>query len=209
MSDEQSVVYRTQNVMEAQSVKDILGAEGIKAFVFDDHLLSLNPLIGHALGGIKVAVDTKDYSRAERVLRKALKTGKTGRLSGSISPIGDTTTGSVPTESTDIRALLVILAFVLFIGALFFFSPGRLAVFFHRTVPMLFARRPYTVRLRQVSPETRAGMSQPLDALLTKAQAGDKESQYYVGWKYYFGDGVQKSDSLAVQWIQRRLKTDL
>src|SRR5438093_1370233 len=137
MSDEQSVVYRTQNVMEAQSVKDILGAEGIKAFVFDDHLLSLNPLLGHALGGIKIAVHTKDYSLAERMLRKAYKTGKAGRFTGSITPIGQTTAGSDAIQPMDIRGLWVILAFVLFIGVLFFFSPGKIAVFFHRTIPML------------------------------------------------------------------------
>ena len=203
MSDEQSVVFRTQNRVEAQLVKDILGAKGIEAFVFDDHMSSLNPLLGHALGGIRVAVRQQDYGRAERTLSKALQAGKAGPLAGNISPLGQTTAESDAVKLTDLRGLWVLLLFLLFVAVLFFLSPGRIAVFFHRTIPLLFAGRQHPVNLSRLSPETRAGMGQPLEVLSKKSQAGDKESQYYLGWKYYFGDGVKKSESTAIEWIQR------
>ena len=37
--------------------------------------------------------------------------------------------------------------------------------------------------------------------LLERAQAGDAEAQFELGWMYYYGDGVKQDSAEAVKWF--------
>ena len=42
-----------------------------------------------------------------------------------------------------------------------------------------------------------------VDALQAKAEAGDVEAQYEMGWRHALGMGAPLDDDLAVEWLQR------
>jgi len=56
------------NAFEAHNLKNRLEAEGIQAFIFDENLISLNPLYSQAIGGIKVKIAEEDLELAEKVI---------------------------------------------------------------------------------------------------------------------------------------------
>lgn len=39
--------------------------------------------------------------------------------------------------------------------------------------------------------------------LLAKAEAGDVEAQYELGWRHALGNGFELDDEVAVQWLRR------
>jgi len=41
-----------------------------------------------------------------------------------------------------------------------------------------------------------------LDALKTKAEDGDLESQYEMGWRHALGMGAELDDDVAVEWLK-------
>jgi len=45
-----------------------LEAEGIGAFLLDDKLIAINPLLSNAVGGVKVAVPAEQAERAREIL---------------------------------------------------------------------------------------------------------------------------------------------
>lgn len=53
---------------EADVLRMRLEAEGIDAFVPDQHTVLANPLYGQAIGGIRVQVNESDYERAREIL---------------------------------------------------------------------------------------------------------------------------------------------
>lgn len=63
-----SVVAYTDPI-EANILKARLAAEGIDAFVFDEHLIRMNWLYSNALGGAKVMVPEEQVGAAEAVIR--------------------------------------------------------------------------------------------------------------------------------------------
>ena len=42
-----------------------------------------------------------------------------------------------------------------------------------------------------------------LDALAAKAEAGDVEAQYELGWRHALGMEVELDDDVAVEWLQQ------
>ena len=42
-----------------------------------------------------------------------------------------------------------------------------------------------------------------LDALTAKAEAGDVEAQYELGWRHALGMEVELDDDVAVEWLQQ------
>ena len=42
-----------------------------------------------------------------------------------------------------------------------------------------------------------------LDALAAKAEAGDVEAQYELGWRHALGMEVKLDDDVAVEWLQQ------
>ena len=43
----------------------------------------------------------------------------------------------------------------------------------------------------------------PLASLFTKAEAGDSEAQYELGWRHALGNGFDLDDEMAVRWLRR------
>ncbi|ADY50878.1 hypothetical protein Pedsa_0293 [Pseudopedobacter saltans DSM 12145] len=58
------------NSIEAHILKSRLESEGIDCFIFDDHMVSLNPLYNVTLGGIKLKVGGSDVERANTIIEQ-------------------------------------------------------------------------------------------------------------------------------------------
>lgn len=61
------------NPMEAHIVKSRLENEGIHCFLFDENMVSLNPLYNVTVGGIKLKINDKDTEKAKQVLKEIQK----------------------------------------------------------------------------------------------------------------------------------------
>lgn len=59
------------NAFNMHVLKGRLESEGIPAFAKDEHTISVNPLYGGALGGIKLQVREEDAVDARRILAEA------------------------------------------------------------------------------------------------------------------------------------------
>ncbi len=53
---------------EAHMARVKLEAEGIRSIVSDEHLVTMDPLLGYAVGGIKVEVSREDAAAAHAIL---------------------------------------------------------------------------------------------------------------------------------------------
>jgi hypothetical protein len=69
------VVYVSNNPMQAEEVRCLLEGSGLVAFVWDNHVVALNPFLGGPLGGVKVAVPQDQADAARDVLREAGRLG--------------------------------------------------------------------------------------------------------------------------------------
>ena len=58
------------SVVEAEGVRGVLLDAGIEAFVADGNLLSVDPLLGPALGGVGLQVRRSDSERALELIRE-------------------------------------------------------------------------------------------------------------------------------------------
>ena len=56
------------NPMEAHIVKSRLENEGISCFLFDENMMSINPLFNVTVGGIKLKVNTSDADKAKDII---------------------------------------------------------------------------------------------------------------------------------------------
>ncbi len=58
------------NATEAYLLKAKLESEGIPAFIFDEQMISLNPLLSNSLHGIKLKVDEKYKDKALTIMHQ-------------------------------------------------------------------------------------------------------------------------------------------
>lgn len=56
------------NAIDAHLLRIELENEGIECFIYDEHLVTMNPLFSNAVGGIKVKVFRKDLDLANTIL---------------------------------------------------------------------------------------------------------------------------------------------
>lgn len=56
------------NAMDAHILKAAIEAEGISCYLFDENIITLNPLYNITVGGIKLSVATSDFESAMKVL---------------------------------------------------------------------------------------------------------------------------------------------
>lgn len=56
------------NAMDAHILKAAIEAEGISCYLFDENIVTLNPLFNITVGGIKLSVATSDFESAMKVL---------------------------------------------------------------------------------------------------------------------------------------------
>jgi len=63
------IIKRFDNSIDAHLFRISLEAEGIDCFLFDEEIVSINPLYSNAVGGIKVKVREEDLERTLHVLK--------------------------------------------------------------------------------------------------------------------------------------------
>lgn len=59
---------RYGNAIEAHLARTKLESQGVLAFVFDEHTISLNPIYDIALGGVRVKIKNSDLKKALKIL---------------------------------------------------------------------------------------------------------------------------------------------
>ena len=69
MNDNMITLARFQYSAEAQIVKGRIESEGIEAFLTDQYTIDTDPLVSHAIGGVKLKVWKKDKKQAEEILQ--------------------------------------------------------------------------------------------------------------------------------------------
>ena len=63
-------IARFDNIMEASIARARLDAEGIAAFLADEHTVSMNWLLSNAIGGVRLQVADEDAAHALTVLEE-------------------------------------------------------------------------------------------------------------------------------------------
>jgi DNA-directed RNA polymerase subunit RPC12/RpoP len=68
-----TTVARFNYSSEAHIIKGKLNSEGVEAFLVDDMTIDVDPLVSHAIGGVKLKVPTIQLERAKEVLESIHK----------------------------------------------------------------------------------------------------------------------------------------
>jgi len=68
LGNEPVVVARFGDSISAHAACSRLASEGIEARVVDEHMITMDPLLGYALGGIKVVVSPENAAAAREIL---------------------------------------------------------------------------------------------------------------------------------------------
>lgn len=58
------------NAMETHLLKATLENEGIRCYIFDENIVSINPLFNQTVGGIKLKVESDDYDNANELINR-------------------------------------------------------------------------------------------------------------------------------------------
>lgn len=56
------------NPIDLHLLKAILEDEGVKCFVFDENIVSVNPMYSYAVGGIKLKVRDEDFQKGQQII---------------------------------------------------------------------------------------------------------------------------------------------
>lgn len=63
------ITFKTfDNSVDAHILKIKLESEGISCFLFDEHIVSVNPLYSNLVGGIKLKINEEDLPHAKNVV---------------------------------------------------------------------------------------------------------------------------------------------
>ncbi|GAA4233744.1 hypothetical protein GCM10022291_11580 [Postechiella marina] len=73
MSNTFKTIARFQYSTEAQIIKGRLEAEGIQVFLSDNITIDTDPLVSHAIGGVKLKVLAQDALKAQHILESIKK----------------------------------------------------------------------------------------------------------------------------------------
>jgi hypothetical protein len=65
-------VFTTNNSIEANFIKSLLGSSNIECYIDNEHLVSINIFLSNAIP-MKVAVDQKDETRAKEIIAQYFK----------------------------------------------------------------------------------------------------------------------------------------
>ena len=68
MEEEFRLLKTFQNPLDANLTKGLLESNGIEAFIFDENIAYVNPVLTTAIGGVKLLVSSKDYEKAAALL---------------------------------------------------------------------------------------------------------------------------------------------
>lgn len=61
---------RFDTAISAHIIKNRLESDGIDCHIFDENIVTLNPLLNFAVGGIRLQVAEEDFEKATRVLNE-------------------------------------------------------------------------------------------------------------------------------------------
>lgn len=61
---------RFNTAIEAHIVKNALEGEGVACQIFDENIVTLNPLLNFAVGGIRLQVFEEDFQKAQSLLNE-------------------------------------------------------------------------------------------------------------------------------------------
>lgn len=75
--EELKTVKTFDNAIDVHILKVRLEDEEIECFVFDENMVSVNPMYSYAVGGIKLKVKESDFENANRILREIDNTAYT------------------------------------------------------------------------------------------------------------------------------------
>lgn len=123
------VTIRTfDNSVDAHIFRSKLESEGIRCFLFDDTMVSLNPIYNVALGGIKLKVSSEDAGRAREIITAIENTPVTDET-GEPLMCPNCGSGDLYTGFKSIRGmkgvLAAILSFALFVYPVYYRSVYR------------------------------------------------------------------------------------
>ena len=68
MEEEFRLLKTFKNPLDANLTKGLLESNGIEAFIFDENIAYVNPVLTTAIGGVKLLVSSKDYEKAAALL---------------------------------------------------------------------------------------------------------------------------------------------
>lgn len=69
------ITFKTfDNSIDAHILKVKLESEGIVCYLFDEHIVSVNPLYSNLVGGIKLKINEEDLVHAKNILRELEET---------------------------------------------------------------------------------------------------------------------------------------
>ena len=71
---ERIIIKVVDNAIDAHILSARLESEGIECFIYDEHIVTQNPLLNQAVGGIKVKVYEKDVERSKAILKEISET---------------------------------------------------------------------------------------------------------------------------------------
>ena len=65
------IVFKTfDNPIDAYLLKTKLKSEGIRSYLFDENIISINPLYNLTLGGIKLMINNSDLEKSNAILEE-------------------------------------------------------------------------------------------------------------------------------------------
>lgn len=80
------ITFKTfDNSVDAHLLKIKLESEGIVCFLFDEHIVSINPLYSNLVGGIKLKINEEDVAHAKEILLELEETPYTADTGKVIS----------------------------------------------------------------------------------------------------------------------------
>lgn len=63
------ITFKTfDNAIDAHILKIKLESEGIECYLFDEHIVTVNPLYSNLVGGIKLKINEEDFIHAKNVV---------------------------------------------------------------------------------------------------------------------------------------------
>jgi hypothetical protein len=111
------IILKTfDNTIDAHLLCSKLENEGIKTFIFDENIVSLNPLFNNLIGGIKVKIAEQDLDQATKILSEMEASSLTGE-DNTVITCPKCNSQMISTGVKTMKGLTGILAFLL---ALFF-----------------------------------------------------------------------------------------
>lgn len=123
------VTIRTfDNSVDAHIFRSKLESEGIRCYLFDDTMVSLNPIYNVALGGIKLKVGNDDAGRAREIISEIDNTPVTDETGEPLTcpKCGSTDLYTGFKSVRGIKGVLgMILSFVLFVYPVYYKSVYR------------------------------------------------------------------------------------